>query len=349
MSKHRQPVKILVRAPNWIGDAVMSLPALDALKRLYPGSEITVLTRPLAAAVFMNNPAVAAIIEYDPRAWYKGLLGRLSLIAELARRRFAVAVLFQNAFEAALICFLARIRERVGYATDYRGFLLTKSVAVTDDIKQKHLAYYYLNIIAELGGGPSPEPVPRLYITEDEKRAAYEYLKQKGFDPEARAFIGVFPGASYGPAKRWPVKDFSEVLKRASEELTVVPVIFGGPGDTAVAAELARGLGCEHLNLAGEVDLRNAMALMTYMRTFITNDSGPMHLSASLGVATVAVFGSTDPVVTGPLGPRVKVVYNAVHCSPCFKRTCPEGHWECMDAATIDEVYAAVRGLMEAA
>ncbi len=340
--------KILVRVPNWVGDAVMTLPALEALAGLYPGAEITVLARKTVIPVFERNPAVADIMEYGDE--FRSLGGRFRLSGQIRNRRFHLAVLFQNAFDAAFLSFAARIPERVGYGRDMRSGLLTRAIPFTDEVRRLHHIEYYLNIIRALGPvntGAAPRPV--LHVGEDETRLAADFLEKKGV-PRGRALAGAAPGAAYGPAKMWGAERFAEALSRLAEEIGGAALIFGGPGDAKAAEKVSagtRGGAGPVLNLAGQTTLRQCMALMKRLSIFITNDSGAMHLAAALGVPTVAVFGSTDPGLTGPRGEKTRVVMKKTECSPCFERVCRHGHMECMEAVTVDDVLEAARELIE--
>ncbi|MBI5598484.1 MAG: lipopolysaccharide heptosyltransferase II [Deltaproteobacteria bacterium] len=342
-----------MRVPNWIGDAVLCEPALRALKGLYPSAEIIALAKPRVAPVFENNPVLSGIMVYDVESTHAGYGGLLRLSRRLRAEKFDMAVLFQNAFEAALIAYLARIPERIGYARDLRTPLLTGRVELTGEIKKEHQVFYYLNIIKELGGktpvlSPYPptcaekEIFPEIRLRDAEIRGAQGFLENKGFGGGEFLF-GVSPGASYGPAKRWGVGGFREVIERLSKDTDSAAVIFGGKDDEEVCRELSGNLKVRHLNLAGRTSLREFIALAARMRFFITNDSGPMHVAAALGVPTVAIFGSTEPMMTGPLGKRTEVIRKKVECSPCFKKECPYGHYKCMSAINPDEVYAASR------
>lgn len=349
MARREDIKRILVRVPNWIGDAVMCLPALDSLKALYPGADITVLAKPWTAPVFMDNPVLKDIMYYDTAGEHKGFKGRLSLISQIKQKKFDLAVLFQNAFEAALLALMARIPRRAGYARELRTLLLTRRVPFTTDIEKTHHVFYYLNIVKALGGGVPTEPRPLIHLKEGEIEWAREFLKEKGFTPDS-SIIGCAPGASFGPAKRWPPGRFSSALEGLARELQATPLIFGGPDDSREAGEVEKGLtdkGIRCLNLAGKVHLRQFMAIAGRLKLFITNDSGPMHIAAALGVPTVAVFGSTDPVLTGPVGSRVRVVTKDLECSPCFKRECPEPfHYECFEAVEPGDVAGAARHLL---
>lgn len=335
--------KILVRAPNWIGDAVMCLPALEALKALYPLSEITVLAKPRVIPVFENNPAVSGFIPVEGSR-HSGLLGTLRLSKELRGRGFDLAVLFQNAFGAALISLLGAAKERVGYARDMRSGLLTRAIPASGKIMKKHQVFYYLNIIKELGGKMPDRPVPRIYISGAEAKAARAFLEKNNL--KGKPVFGAAPGASYGPSKRWPAERFASVLKGLTDEYGGAAVVFGGPEDKEACAGVKEALPSA-MDLSGKTPLRESIALMSCASAFITNDSGPMHIVAALGVPTIAVFGSTEDSLTGPVGSKAVSVREKTECSPCFKRECAFGHYECLKRVDAKKVLAKVKELMQ--
>ncbi len=339
--------RILVRVPNWVGDAVMTLPALGALKGLYPASEITVLARKTVIPVYEGNPAVAGIMEYGEG--FRSVRGRFRLAGRLRKRGFDLAVLFQNAFDAAFISFVSRIPERVGYGRDLRSGLLTRAVPFTEEARRLHHIEYYMNIIRALGwrGVPGKRPLPRLYIREAEMERAHDFLQKEGINPDL-PLIGAAPGASFGPAKMWHGERFAGALEGLAEEMGAGALIFGGPGDREAAERVFEGIKgrVTTLNLAGRTTLRECMALLKGLSIFITNDSGAMHMAAALGVPTVAVFGSTDPALTGPTGPKTRVIIKKTACSPCFDRVCRFGHMDCMDAVTVEDVQEAALELL---
>ena len=332
--------KVLVRAPNWIGDAVMSLPALETLKGLYPSAQIYVLAKTRVMPVFENNPSVAGIIEYGRE--HGGFTGRLKLSGELKKHRFDLAVLFQNAFDAALISFLSRIPERAGYARDLRSGLLTRAIPVTEEIKKRHQVYYYLNIVEKLGGRPPSRITPGLHISREEDLWARGFIKDNGL--EGRALFGAAPGASYGPAKRWAPERFAEVLAILKKEQGGAALILGGPEDKEASSAVA-ALVPGAIDLSGKLTLRQSIALASFFKAIVTNDSGPMHISAALGVPTVAIFGSTEDSLTGPVGERVAVVRKKIECSPCFDRECRFGHYRCPASIEASDVIEALRGI----
>ncbi|MBE7414008.1 MAG: lipopolysaccharide heptosyltransferase II [Deltaproteobacteria bacterium] len=335
--------KVLVRVPNWIGDAVMCLPALEALKGLYPSSNITVLAKSKVIPIFANNPAISEILEFGSKKG--GILGNLSVSSELKGRGFDTALLFQNAFEAAFLSFLSRIPERVGYARDLRSAFLTKAVPVIPEVKRKHQVFYYLSLVEALGRSVDKDiaPVPKLYISKEEAGWARGFLKENGIS--GRPLFGAAPGASYGPAKMWPPERFASVLNELAEARKGAALVFGGPDDREACGALKRAYP-RALDLSGALSLRQSMSLMSLLDAFITNDSGPMHISAALGVPTIAIFGSTDSVLTGPVGKKTAVVGRKMECSPCFKRECKFGHYECLRAIKADEVLKAAKGLV---
>lgn len=338
--------KILIRAPNWIGDAVLCLPSIEKLKSVYPQAEITVLAKPWVSAVFFNNPVIKRIVDYDKEGRHSGIAGRWRLIKDIKGYGFDMAVLFQNAFEAALIAFLARIPIRVGYARDLRGLFLSHPVKFDSNIKKAHQVFYYLNIAGkDYSHRPSAgSNQPKIYLTEEEKDWADDFLNKR--DIGEKIIVGMAPGASYGPAKRWMAERFSAVAGRLLNDYSAKLVLFGGKDDREICNAVLDGL--SGINPAGEIDLRKSIALMGRCNLFITNDSGPMHIAASLGIPTVAIFGSTDPKLTGPIGDNVMVIKKDIECSPCFERECRYGHYNCFKMITEDELYrASIKFLQE--
>lgn len=335
--------KILVRVPNWIGDAVMCLPALASLRALYPSAEIILLARPKVAPVFENNPAVSGMIRIESER-HRGLIGTLRLSRELRREEFDLAVLFQNAFGAALVALLGSAKERVGYARDMRSGLLTRAIPAKGGIMEKHQVFYYLNIIRELGGSVPENPVPRIYITAEETAKARAFLQKNGLS--GGPVFGAAPGASYGPSKRWPAERFATVLKGLIDEYGGSALVFGGPEDREACAGVGKALP-PAIDLSGKMGLRDSIALMSLMSAFVTNDSGPMHLSAALGLPTAAVFGSTEDSLTGPVGPRAASIREKTDCSPCFRRECSFGHYDCLNRVDPGRVLAKIKELMK--
>lgn len=340
---------ILVRAPNWIGDAVMSLPAVGAIGGLFPGAALAVLAKPWVRDVYGGDDAAATeVLTYEAPGRHGGAGGLVRLAAELRARRFDLAVLLQNAFEAALIAAAAGIPQRVGFDVQLRGPLLTTPVRLTRELLDGHHVDYYMAVAEALGAARPERPRPVIRLGADELDRADRILSREGIDASV-PFVAMAPGASYGPAKRWHPLRFARAATALGRSLGAPVVVFGGPGDMDTARKVEEGTGTTVFNLAGRLQLREFMAVAARSALFLTNDSGPMHIAAALGVPTVAVFGSTDPKRTGPLGAHTAVVSSPPPCSPCFERTCRYGHYDCLDAVSTESVVEAALGLAERA
>ncbi len=335
--------RILIRATNWVGDAIMTLPALEAVRENFPSSHITVLAKPWVAPLFENHPAVDRVLVFDKgngaRAGFVEML-RMSRI--IRKERFDLAILFQNAFEAALLAFVGRIKQRVGYKTDGRGFMLTRGVSRTEKVLRLHQVGYYCAILRAVGW-PADDRDPVLHIGREVREQAVGILKSNGVD--SRDFIvGLSPGAVFGSAKRWPPDRFSEIGDRVVEKWGASVVVFGSGGERAIGDRVCAAMKRDALNLCGKTSLRVAMGAMSLCRFFVTNDSGLMHMASALGLPTVAVFGSTDHVTTGPRGPNARIVRCAASCAPCLKQECPTDH-RCMLDITPEMVWETMEAL----
>ncbi len=336
--------KVLVRATNWVGDLVMSTPALAAIRDNYPDAEITAIVRPPLQELLEGSPWVDAFIPYDRRT-YSGATGAARLGSELRKYKFDRAILLQNAFEAAFITFLAKVPVRMGYRTDGRGLLLTHGVKVSEETKKKHQVYYYLDMLSALGL-KADKSSPRLFLSDKDRECSRAVLKENGIGGNG-LIVGINPGAQYGAAKKWFPERFAEVADRLAEQYGAQTLIFGGPGDVGSAGAVEAAMKGRAVNLAGKTGLRGLMALVKECSIFITNDTGPMHISAALGVQTLAVFGSTDHIATGPFGDGHRIVRDPVNCAPCLKRKCPLKHYRCMENVSASRVFEAAKGMLE--
>ncbi len=344
MTFHDPPASLLVRATNWLGDAVMTTPALAGLRVAYPGARISLLAKPLVAELFRHHPDVDEVIVYERPGRHEGASGRLRLGGELRRRRFDAALLLQNAFDAALLAFLARIPERAGYPTDGRRLLLSLPVPLTRDILQRHEVEYYLCLLDGLG---VPRPVPpglKLRVTDEERAGIASRLATLGLE-RGVPIVAINPGATYGSAKRWYPDRFAAVADTLSEEWGAAVVVVGSPEEAPLAGEIEGASRAGVVNLAGKTTVREMMALLSLSSFLVTNDSGPMHIGAALGVPLVAIFGPTDWRRTSPWTERARVVRVDVDCSPCMLRACNRGH-ECMLGVTPGMVIDAARDLL---
>ena len=343
------PKNILVRGPNWLGDAVMCEPAIRGLKRMVPEAAVSLLVKPAVAELFKGHPGIDRIIVYDDKGRHAGLPGKWMLAGELRRGRFDFALLFQNAFEAAFLTFTAGVPRRYGYATDGRSVLLSEPVAVPDRRVPIHQVQYYWNLLRPMGltGAPS---APELFVTPDEERAMARRLEQAGI-PATDLMIGINPGSTYGGAKRWLPERFAEVADRLcrmfseSQGKQVSVLIVGAKGEEPLGREIAERLSARSVVLSGATTIRELMAAVKRCALLLTNDTGPMHIASALHVPIVAIFGPTDWRTTSPYGAEHAIIREPVDCAPCLLRECPIDH-RCMTQISADQVYeAAVKQL----
>ncbi len=332
--------KILVRGTNWIGDAVMTTPALMSLRAECPEAEIVLLVNPLVAPLFEHHPAIDRVIIYSRTGEHKGMRGFFRMVRELQRENFDVALLLQNAFEAAFLTFAARIPCRAGYPTDARRLLLSDVVELTQADKTLHHTEYYLTLLRRLGFKAQDTGLC-LQVTSAEKDWARTILKSDNA-------IAINPGAAYGSAKRWFPERFAAVADTLAQRYGATIFLTGGPGERAIGEDIATFMQCDCINMVGQTDVRQMMALLAASRLLVTNDSGPMHVAAAFDIPIVAVFGSTDHTTTSPASTKVKIVRKEVECAPCLLRQCPTDH-RCMQNITSSDVTAAAIELLEKA
>ena len=331
----------MVRATNWIGDAVISLPAIAALRARFPNSEIVLVAKPWVSEIYMHHPAVSRQIVYDAEGEHRGARGFRELVHKLRSERFDAAILLQNAFQAAWMAWRAGIPVRIGYARDGRSWLLSEAVEVPPPAGYGHQVYYYLELLFRAGiieSLKTPQEA-RLHLAESEQRWAVKQLQTVGLGGR-RFLVGVNPGASFGGAKRWPADRYANLADRLIDALGADVLIFGSPAERPLAEAVARAMQHTPVLVAGETTLREFMALMAKCHLIITNDSGPMHVAAALSLPLVAIFGSTNERATGPLGLRARIIKRRVECSPCGLRECPID-FRCMNGISVDEVYLA--------
>ncbi len=341
--KKAQVNRILIRATNWVGDAIMTLPALEAVRENFPHGHITVLAKPWVAPLYESHPAVDGVMVLDKGHTRGSALFEVMKTARRIRKeRFDLAILFQNAIEAALLAFLGRVPFRVGYRTDGRGLLLTHGVARADGVLTMHQVGYYCAIMRAMGWSAEDRD-PVLHMGNGVREQADEILKSSGVD-SLDYLVGLSPGAVFGSAKRWPPERFARIGDWAAERWGAKVIVFGSSGEKAIGDRVCAAMKHEVLNLCGKTSLKGAMGVMSLCRFFVTNDSGLMHMASALGLPTVAVFGSTDHVTTGPRSPKSRIVRRATSCAPCLKPECPTDY-RCMLEITPESVWETMEGL----
>ena len=322
----------------------MTTPAVRAIRRSFPAARIRMLAKPWVTPVFAHSPHVDDLLVYDADGRHRGLTGKFRLARDLKACRFDAAILLQNAFEAAFITRMAGIPVRIGYDTDARRLLLNHAVRRPPGVKAAHQTDYYL---AMLRGAGLAADDSRLHLTvgTGDRTAAARILESAGLCPSDR-MVGINPSAAYGPAKQWFPERFAVLADRIRDAFDARILVFGGPGDGALGRRISRMMSRRPVDLSGKTTLGQAMALIDACSLFITNDSGLMHVAAALQTPLIAIFGSTDPVATGPWSRPSRVIRSHLPCSPCLKPVCPLGHLNCMNRIGVDRVFDAVKEMM---
>lgn len=375
-SFHKSPRRILVRGVNWLGDAVMTTPALIRLREKFPDADITLLTPEKLSELYLHHPAINETIVVRAKE------GLLSVSRKLRAGSFDLAIVLPNSPRSALEVWLAGIPQRIGYARPWRNWFLTQAVATRPgyvkmqkrtpgEIRQlvqsagaksesrkpipetAHQLHEYLHLVAALGANVQPT-APCLKVADIELQQAIEKFGLRRAVSDRRPIFGLNCGAEYGPAKRWPIPNYVRTAIEIQRQTSCHWVIFGGANDwkgtEQVAEEITRAglLRTEGsrlvYNTAGKTSLRELMALLKLCRGLLTNDTGPMHVAAALGTPVVVPFGSTSPELTGPGLPgdaRHRLLKSDAPCSPCFLRECPID-FRCMNGITVERVTAAV-------
>jgi heptosyltransferase-2 len=361
-----EPSSLLIRSVNWLGDAVMTTPAIERLHIAFPRSRFTLLAAEKLADLWKAHPGIDSVLSFGPResAW--------RVARKLRELNFDLALILPNSPRAALESFLARIPRRVGYRASWRRALLTQAVErhrdqvqprrrTTSEIKQlagdprrepafEHQVHDYLRLVAAVGADPCPVP-PRLHVPAHEAASALAWLNdqlpvaRRGAGDGPSIWLSINVSAAYGPAKCWPIERFTEVVRRVCRlHPNVVCVHTGGASDWSIGEQLGSAAPGKVLNLAGKTSLSQLMAVLKNCQVALSNDSGPMHVAAALGVPVVVPFGSTSPELTGPgrAGEaRHHLFRGQAGCAPCFRRACPID-FRCMTSITVEQVTAAV-------
>ena len=337
--------RLMIRATNWLGDAVMSLPAIRALRAALPHSHIAVVAKPWVGDLYARETAIDRVIPYVAKTF----ADKRAFAKTLRAERFDCAVLLQNAFDAALMAWVADVPQRIGYARDGRRLLLTNPIDVPEpgDIP-RHERFYYLELLRRAGIIERFPDCPEIRLDgiSDARECGRRRLAALGIEGPA---IGVSPGAAYGNAKRWLPERFAEAARKLASSATGNVLLFGSSGERALCEQVEKQIsGVPVRNFAGETKLAEFIELAAACSAFLTNDSGAMHIASALGVPTVAIFGATDDVTTGPTGANARVVREHAECSPCLLRECPIDH-RCMTRVNAEEVVDAASILLNKA
>jgi heptosyltransferase-2 len=326
-------MKIVIRAPNWIGDAVLAYPLLESLNKNLPHAQIWIAAKPWVKDLFTYFRFVDGIISLSAQ---NDIMSLRDSAREIRSHNFDAGLVLPNSFSAAFLFYLARIPQRWGYQRDGRGFLLTKGVSSLSKENVIHQVHYYLELLKRLGYQPYP-PELKLPLTSQEKKEARNFLRSLNAD-QGKPLIILHPGASYGPSKRWPAQKYAQLAAFFQERDGATILIIGARNDSQVAESVSSLLNKKALNLAGKTSLRFLASLISQAALFVSNDSGPMHMANALRIPVVALFGPTDPRQTGPFHKPALVIKKGAPCWPCSYRECPYDH-RCMMRIEAEEVY----------
>ncbi len=350
MTKTPDIRRIAVRGPNWLGDAVMAVPALKMLSRLFPAAEIDLHLKSSIADLFEDADFVNAVVAID------GPFSKLRTVrkntAILSSQRYDLAIIMTSSFEPALSSLFAGIPRRIGYNKDLRGLLLTDPIPVPEWKAHRHEVYFYLQLVAEvgrrvLGVQGSLDDAPDIAITVSEKRldGAREILWQARVDPNT-TLVAVGAGSTNSRAKRWGTGKFAELCVRLADETPATVLLVGGPDETGIAGELIGNRPDRIVDLIGKTSVADAAAILGLCEMLVSNDMGLAHLAPAVGTKTAVIFGPTDPVTTRPFSNDAFIVREEVDCSPCMLRDCPIDH-RCMARISVDRVFSVCRDILD--
>jgi len=338
------PERVLVKEVNWLGDIVISLPALKATRRAFPKARLSVLVKEEFASLFDGARWIDEVIAYKLSRGARGLADRLSVIGRIRARHFDLAVLFPNSFDAALWAALGGVINRAGFSRDGRGFLLTHKSRPTPEVLATHQVRYYLEMLHQTLGVEGEATDYALDVHEPHRVRMREWLAAHRKHPGGRLYA-LAPAAAYGPAKEWPLDRYAALIDLLADRYGAECVLIGAPAERAKCERIAAASGHGAIVAAGEANIGEVMALLSLADGFAGNDSGCMHLAGAIGIPTVGIFGSTSPTRTAPLGPRTKVIYHRIECSPCLARTCRFGHYQCLTQISAEEVARSLEEL----
>lgn len=333
---------IIIRMPNWIGDAVMATPVIEEVRRFFPEAEITLMCQGIIGDLFLEDPRADSLFRFKKISGWIHQKERKRIIDPLKKGAFDLGILLTNSLSSAWWFYRGGVKERLGFSTHMRSFLLKPSVRLPKNVENQHLVKTYKELLIPLGITPT-DSTPTLFLSPEEELKAENILQK--FSTPGSKWIGINPGAAFGSAKCWLPDRFRALIEKILAETPHRVVCFGDQAGAPLVKEITEGLGERVLNMAGRTTIRELMALIKAVDVFLTNDSGPMHIAAALKVPLLALFGSTSDVKTGPYM-WGEVIHKHTFCSPCYKRVCPID-FQCMKKIEVDEVYTKLMKLLK--
>lgn len=334
--------RILIVEVNWLGDVLFSTAAIKAIKDKYPESFLACMVVGRCSQILEDNPSVDEVIVFDEKSSHKSLFSKVKFIVSLRKENFDTVFLFHRSFTRVAVCYLAGIKRRIGYYRKKTGFLLTDKFEIPDN--SLHRAEYFINLINKTGI-ESKDKRYEFFINSKAVDRVVDLLAKFGITREDN-YIVINPGGNWNP-KRWPVEYYAQLADRISQSPGMKIVVSGAKKDISLSQRINSKMKNEAIILAGETNLKELGALLKGARVVISADSGPMHLAAALGVPVVAIFGPTSPQITGPYNPQAEhiILQKDVGCPvPCYEVSCADN--KCMKAVTVDEVFKAVKKIL---
>ncbi|MEJ2508267.1 MAG: lipopolysaccharide heptosyltransferase II [Gammaproteobacteria bacterium] len=336
-----QAERILVVGPAWVGDMVMAQSLFITLRAEHPGASIDVLAPAWSKPILARMPEVDEAVTLPAGHGELGLGARWRLGRSLRTRDYARAIVIPRSLKAALVPWFARIPRRTGYRGEFRYGVLNDIRPLDKTVLTQTVQRYVA--LGRPRDAVLPPPVPRPHLRIDEVNRTRQ-LHALGLELD-RPVVALMPGAEYGPAKRWPPASFSRVAQGLAESGYRI-WLLGSEKDRAIAETIRAPVGDAAVNLCGRTRLEDAIDLLSLARAALTNDSGLMHVAAAVGIPLVAIYGSSTPAYTPPLSERARAVYLGLECSPCFERTCPLGHLNCLRQITPERILTEVEQLL---
>ncbi len=339
-SKPKKIKKILIFSTSWLGDAVITIPTIYGIRNLYPDAWLAILAKDTIADIFKTVEAIDEIITFHKEKGYKKAFTVLKTSSMLKIKKFDRVFIFPNSLGSTLTCFLAGIPERIGFGSNGRGLFLTETVKRDRKILSKHQVHYYKKLLESMGKASFPQ-LPEIKVPEENIKWAREFLFSKR-DGSKKFLVGINPGSTNGEAKQWLPERFGELAKKLYKNRRCDIIIFGDTNSSLLAGRINKDLGNKAIDVTGKTDILQLTALLKECDLLVTNDTGPMHVACAVKTPVVAVFGSTNPVTTSPLGRDAVVIKKDMPCSPCWKRVCPERLHLCMKNISTAAVEKAV-------
>ena len=334
--------KILIRGVNWLGDAVLTFPAIKAIAVSFPEYSIDVLTRQNLKGLYELCPRIENVFSIEKEKGLNKFIGEIKKSGEIKEKKYEMAFIFPSSFHSTLIPFAAGIPVRIGYKKNTRSYLLTHAYPIKGDYKSDiHQSHFYLNLVQYFTKKFFATDADFLKIPEGLKADVFKKLEDNGY--LGGHIIGIAPGAEYGPAKRWPVSHWYELISQVLKETDHPVVITGSCEDTKAADFLKENSQGRVVDMTGKTTLQEFLAILSLCSVFVANDSGAMHAASAIGTPVVGIFGSTCPTATSPVMGRNKIIYKGLTCSPCFERECPKKNYECLSSIEPEEVFEALK------